>query len=236
MCYLAFFLAILLLVPLSSLAAAVQDSVSVDPGDRVRVTAPGLGIRAQEGRLQLLSADSVVIRAEDGEVGRMVIPVRSLTRFELLRGNPLNETGALVGAAIGGGLALGALGTLVVVRNESLAKEQVLLPLWGVAAGTLLGSGASARKGALWGFLVGAAVGAGAGQLYCYIREDCEEYAIVVMAASAGVGGGAGVVVGGTVGLATGRERWEEVPIDRLRVSILPQTNGQMAISLSLMF
>ncbi|MFC1639224.1 hypothetical protein ACFL3B_00505 [Gemmatimonadota bacterium] len=40
-----------------------------------------------------------------------------------------------------------------------------------------------------------------------------------------GIGGGVGLVVGAIVG-ASSRERWEEVPLDRLRVSFAPQRDG----------
>ena len=58
--------------------------------------------------------------------------------------------------------------------------------------------------------------------------------------ACAGVGAGVGAVGGALVGLVIGAvtktDRWEEVPLDQLRVSLAPQRDGQFALGLSFAF
>jgi hypothetical protein len=56
------------------------------------------------------------------------------------------------------------------------------------------------------------------------------------LAAAIGVFGGAGAIVGSVVGALVKSERWEEVPLDRLRVSIAPQRDGRFALGMSVVF
>ena len=48
-----------------------------------------------------------------------------------------------------------------------------------------------------------------------------------------GAGGG---LVGGTVGYFNKTERWEEIPLDQLRVSLNPQREGGFALGFSVRF
>ena len=41
-----------------------------------------------------------------------------------------------------------------------------------------------------------------------------------------GVFGAVGGIFGAVIGAASGGDRWEEVPLDRLRVSVMPQQGG----------
>ena len=50
------------------------------------------------------------------------------------------------------------------------------------------------------------------------------------------VGGLGGVVVGALIGATIETDRWEEVPLDRLRVSFVPQRDGRFAFGLSVRF
>jgi hypothetical protein len=45
-----------------------------------------------------------------------------------------------------------------------------------------------------------------------------------------------GAAVGLVVGAFTKTDRWEEVPLDRLRVSIVPQRDGRFALGVSVSF
>ena len=55
--------------------------------------------------------------------------------------------------------------------------------------------------------------------------------------AGAAVGIGAvGAVVGALAGAFTKTDRWEEVPLDRLRVSFVPQRDGGFGVGLSVSF
>lgn len=80
--------------------------------------------------------------------------------------------------------------------------------------------------------MTGAVLGATApseGDLACTERAEC-------------IGVGAAVVgaFGGLVGLGVGAliktERWEEVPLDQLRLSPVPQRDGRLGIGLALKF
>jgi len=45
-----------------------------------------------------------------------------------------------------------------------------------------------------------------------------------------------GALVGLGIGALLKSERWEEVPLDRLRVNIVPQRDGRFALGLSVAF
>ena len=48
--------------------------------------------------------------------------------------------------------------------------------------------------------------------------------------------GAIGTVAGGLVGYFIKTERWEEVPLERLRVSLAPQRDGGFALGFSITF
>ncbi len=50
----------------------------------------------------------------------------------------------------------------------------------------------------------------------------------------AGLGAGGGLLIGGAVGAIIRTDRWEEIPIGRLRVSFLPQRHGDFTLTFSL--
>ena len=50
------------------------------------------------------------------------------------------------------------------------------------------------------------------------------------------VGGLGGVVVGALIGATIETDRWEEVPLDQLRVSFGPQRDGRFGLGLSVRF
>jgi hypothetical protein len=56
------------------------------------------------------------------------------------------------------------------------------------------------------------------------------------MASHALVFGAAGGLVGLGIGALFKTERWEEVPLDQLRVSVAPQPDGRLGVSVSLEF
>ena len=170
-------LAVLAFAPLTRVTA--QEPPPVKVGDRVRVTAPGLGVPSRDGTLRLLDADSLVMRPNGGR-SRLVIPLASVTRFEVHRGRKSRAPiGALVGA-----LALGAYGFAI---GDDSGLD--------CAEGPCIGRGPVAATGAVAGLLLGAVIGA-------LIKTD----------------------------------RWEEVPLDQLRVTFVPQRDGRFAFGLSLRF
>ena len=80
------------------------------------------------------------------------------------------------------------------------------------------------------GFLVGAGVGALGAVVYCsrdaseFSDEGkCEVYGRDFTLLITGLIGAAGGIVGGFVGYLIKTDRWEEVPLERLRVSLAPQ-------------
>jgi hypothetical protein len=58
----------------------------------------------------------------------------------------------------------------------------------------------------------------------------------VYVATGALVFGAVGGFVGGGIGAMSSSERWKEVPLDRLRVSIVPLRDGRFALGLSVAF
>ncbi|MDH3457542.1 MAG: hypothetical protein OER90_11955 [Gemmatimonadota bacterium] len=162
------FLAALVLAPLTD---AIGQDQPLQPGQRVHVTVPTLGIKKQAATFEALRGDVLVVVADSA----MNCPLSSVSRLEVSRGRKSN---AVKGLAIG-----------------SVA---------GVVVGAVLGVVAST----------------GSGETLCY-------WGTVECGAS---GAAAFGVFGGLVGLGIGAlsktERWEEVPLDRLRVSIVPQRDG----------
>lgn len=152
-----------------------QEPLSFEPGARVRVTAPGCGLRGGATGLSALRGDTLVLENTE-------CPMATVTRFEVSRGQKSN---LMRGAGIG--FAAGVVGTLV---------------------GCLGGSCEFGDNG-----------------VYTDLRP---EFAIAV-----GLMGG---VVGGIIGYFVKTERWEEVPLDRLRVSLTPQRDGQLALAFSVKF
>jgi len=102
-----------------------------------------------------------------------------------------------------------------------------------VSSGT---TGSKAAEGALLGFLGGASVGALIGVLgipRCGFRRATCEFATPVGAA---IGGLVGMFVGGVIGAQVSRERWESVPLDRLRVTVLSRPGSRLGLGFSLGF
>jgi hypothetical protein len=48
--------------------------------------------------------------------------------------------------------------------------------------------------------------------------------------------GAVGMIIGGIAGAALPGDRWEEIPLGRVRVSIAPQLHGTFAFDLSVSF
>lgn len=115
-------------------------------------------------------------------------------------------------------------------RDASLSLPIASLTKFEVSRGRK----SNALKGLGIGFLGGAAVGALIG-----LGLD-EEGGEVSAGTWALIGAAPGAVVGAVVGVAVGAstktDRWEVVPLERLRVSMIPRRNGAVAIRVSLAF
>jgi hypothetical protein len=92
------------------------------------------------------------------------------------------------------------------------------------------------------GFLVGAGVGALGGLVLCGAKEEnCTWYNF--NGTSKDLSGGilaslavAGAVAGALIGRGIKTDRWEAVPLERLRVSLAPQGDGGLAFGISARF
>ncbi len=169
--------AALLVLPLTT-ALAQQQPPPLEPGARVRITAPDLGIEKQEATFQALRGDTLAVTADSA----MALSLSSVTRLDVYRGQKSN---------------------------------------------LLLGMGIGFAAGAGLGALMDAAVD-------CEEDFDFSDESTCVGFAPAG-GAVGGLLVGTTAGLLIKSDRWEEVPLDRLRVSLVPRRDG-FALGLSVAF
>ena len=129
-------------------------------------------------------------------------------------------------------------GTLVTLQTDSLvvqggantwrlslaSVERVELSR-GRKSNVLLGAGI----GLLVGAGIGAMIGSGCDTELFATKGEC-------IALGAGVFGGAGALVGAISGALTRTERWAEVPLDDLRISIMPRRGGRVQFMASLSF
>jgi hypothetical protein len=65
--------------------------------------------------------------------------------------------------------------------------------------------------------------------------EDCFCSKGEVAAAGGAIGAAAGILIGSSIGAVIKTDRWEEVPLDQLRVSIVPRRDG-FALEISVAF
>ncbi|MFC1639225.1 hypothetical protein ACFL3B_00510 [Gemmatimonadota bacterium] len=89
-------------------------------------------------------------------------------------------------------------------------------------------SGRNVLRGAGVGLLAGGAVGAGIA-IAMYGTDGCitgYDDEIPCGFIGAGVGAGSGLLLGAMIGVLIWTDRWEEVPLDRLRVSFAPRRDG----------
>ncbi len=218
--------AILAFGPLASATAQVP----LRPGERVRVTLLPLcppntlcakPPRQSEGTFLAWEAYSLVVQSNGNA---LALPLDSVTKLEVHRGPRLSSQGAAIGAAVGGGFLLYASGN---------AAAGAL----GAGLGALLGRSPRARMEAGIGLLAGAFSGAFIGLASGddppgFLSFTAEEKA----ALGAFVFGGLGGVIGLIAGTASPGERWEEVPLDQLRVSFGPQRDGPFGLGLLVRF
>ncbi len=104
--------------------------------------------------------------------------------------------------------------------------------------------GRGAAFGALIGIPLGAVVGLSAyeecvprgvgwsGVFSCFMAPTEGQTALI----GAILGGAGGAILGAILGGTIKTEHWEEVPLDRLRVSFAPQRDGRFAFGLSVRF
>jgi len=102
-----------------------------------------------------------------------------------------------------------------------------------------LGMARKTGRGMLIGSGIGLLVGAGVGHLLCTGAYECEPgngWWSIYVGAGAGIGVAAGMLVGGVVGHAIHVEQWQDISLDRLRVSVVPQQGGRLGLGMSIAF
>lgn len=153
-----------------------QEEPPIAPGDRVRVTAWSVVPGRPVGTVLAFGADTCVLQLE-GRAEPLALPLASVTRLEVSRGQKSNAiSGALVGGALGAGIAL--FGSTIAWLNSA------------------------------------------------------EDFGLGGAAYVVGVLGGAGAGIGLLLGATSYTDRWEEVRLDRLRVTVLPQRCGGLSVGL----
>jgi len=132
----------------------------------------------------------------------------------------------------------GYIGTLLALPTDTLVVDSLRLAVAGITRLDFSrGSRSKAGRGALIGGGVGIVTGAIAGFLsrgLCYgAQGGCPAATTAVGAGSLGlVGAGIGTLIGGS----SESERWEEVPLAQLPVSIVPLRDHRISFTLSLQF
>jgi hypothetical protein len=90
------------------------------------------------------------------------------------------------------------------------------------------------RSNVAWGTGIGLLVGAAAGIIIGTRGEPEVDYD---PRWTGGIAGGIwGTLLGLGIGLLIRTDRWEEVPLDKLRVSVAPQRDGRFGLGLSVSF
>jgi len=130
------------------------------------------------------------------------------------------------------------------LRADTLVLETTECPLASVTRLDMSrGQKSHGRLGAVVGFLTGALSGAvigfSLGDDPPFLSREGEPFPF-----SAGnkaaigflLGGGVGAIIGAQIGKAVHGEQWEEVPLERLRVSLAPQRDGRFALGFSVSF
>ena len=129
----------------------------------------------------------------------------------------------------------GQVATLRAIRADTLVLETTECPMASVTRlDVSRGQKSHGRNGAAIGFPAGAVLAFA----YCQVgdKTGCEVLGNDATLGIALIFGGVGVLVGAIVGHAIKTDRWEEVPLERLRVSLAPQRDGRFALGFSVRF
>ncbi len=130
--------------------------------------------------------------------------------------------------------------TLVVHSNgDTLSVPASLVTRLDVSRGRKTNTGKGSGIGLLVGVVVGAIIGYASyeecvprGWFSCIGAVDPELYALGGGIVGGLVGGGVGALIGALIRT----DRWQEVPLDRLRVSLGPQRDGRFGLGASVRF
>ena len=152
---------------------ASQEPLVFEPGVRLRVTGLDCGLRGRVTEFRALRADTLVLETTQ-------CPLASVTRLDVIRGQPHAKLGA------GIGFAAGFVGAIVYCKTVDVSG--------------------------------------------CVLFDDDLTPAVAL------IFGGLGGLVGGITGYFIKTDRWEQVPLERLRVSLIPQPDGRFALGFSVRF
>jgi hypothetical protein len=131
-------------------------------------------------------------------------------------------------------------GTLVALPPDSIVVDTLRISL--VAVTQLELHHGQKSKWATGAIIGGVALGAATAAVViagCDPWGSHEEYCSISDAGFVAVtaaGAVAGAAIGGAFGALSKSDRWEEVPLDQLRVSFAPQRDGRFAFGLSMRF
>ena len=93
-------------------------------------------------------------------------------------------------------------------------------------------------RGVLIGSAIGAAGGIATAAAACQTGgiSACRFTPAGVYGGAAAVGAAGGALIGVIIGALTKTDRWEEVPLDQIRVSFVPQRDGRFGLGFSVRF
>ena len=167
-----------------------------------------------------------------------IIPLAVLAVAPLTRITAQEPPPVTVGDRVRVTAALGVrelVGTYIAVRGDTLELEsEATLLAIPMASVTRLEVVAGRKSGLVKGGIVGLMVGVGIGVAKvsgCGSGDDCFDAGLWLSAPPL-----AGMLLGGVVGALIKTDRWEEVPLDRLRVSFGPQRDGRLGFGASARF
>ncbi|UCE18094.1 MAG: hypothetical protein JSV84_14720 [Gemmatimonadota bacterium] len=200
------------------------------PGTRVRISAPNLYVRKLEGTVVVLESDTLILKT-DISPDRMAIPLGLVESFYISRGRVHRGKNGLKGAGIG--FLIGGAGTFTVA---AMSDDPRLI--YGVVGGGIGGLDGfligATGKNATYGFLAGALIGFIIGSVGSDVEADLPEGSLSLM--GAGFFGQIGMIFGAIVGATSSGERWEEVPLDRIQISVAPNSEKGFSLSASFAF
>jgi hypothetical protein len=132
------------------------------------------------------------------------------------------------------GAYLGTVADTLRVQMEELSSVRSIPFSSVVALEASRGRKSNALKGMGLGFVGGAGAGLVVG--LAVDRGDDDASRLQLIGLGAGFFGACGAVVGLLTGAMITSERWEEVPLERVRASFAPQHDGRRRIGLSVAF
>jgi hypothetical protein len=139
----------------------------------------------------------------------------------------------------------GLVGTVLALRADTIVVDNDEPLVLAISSLTRLEVSRDRQSRAGTGGIVGLVGGAVAGAVIC-IAAQCsltsgsesafEDEGLNSIALAAALGGAAGYSVGFLIGSAIKVDRWEEIPLDMLRVTVAPWPTGGLSVGLRVRF